>query len=185
MPLDRVSKSVKKLFKGNTDTNHSDLSSPVPEAEPAGIEERPIVRDPCTSPEFQSDFIAHLRDLYPETIALFDAAIEENTHMIGVQGFGEMVQGPKSCLDWFAGEVRGENPFRIKEDRTLVEVPGEHVQYLVRKAKGRKREKLEKEIADLQKTADKKYPLPIRPIVSFVTLCKIVNREERIVKLQL
>ncbi|KAF9777211.1 hypothetical protein IL306_004516 [Fusarium sp. DS 682] len=123
---------------------------------------------------------AGLWNISPETVAVYEAAIRNNTHMIGVEGHGEMVEGPKSCLDWFAAEVRGENPHRLKTDRTLVNVPGGYVKYLLAKAKERKREKLEREIAVLREKETKKRHFPFRRLRVFICLNRIASRKRKI-----
>ncbi|PNP84139.1 hypothetical protein FNYG_02827 [Fusarium nygamai] len=168
MPFDQVQEGVKKL--GDKKSTEDLASSPVDQADPpAYVAEAPahmagppaFMARRSTATFFTPDgrrnyVIEHLR-LDPLTAATYEQAINDGSHLIGCQGYGELCEASQYELDYWVAKERGEDPYRVKKDGTTVMVPQGYLIYLEELSKARRRGEIEREIVVLQEKAQQKF----------------------------
>ncbi|EXK26128.1 hypothetical protein FOQG_17884 [Fusarium oxysporum f. sp. raphani 54005] len=109
------------------------------------------------TPEGRRNFVMkHLR-LDPMTTATYEQAIQDGTHMVGMQGYGDLCETPQSMLDFWVAKERGENPDRVKKVHTFVMVPRGYLIYLEELTKARRRGEIERDVVALQEKAQEKF----------------------------
>ncbi|KAJ4055972.1 hypothetical protein NW753_006742 [Fusarium oxysporum] len=117
-------------------------------------------------PEGRRNFVMkHLR-LDPLTAATYEQAIQNGTHMVGMQGYGDLCEKHQSMLDFWVAKERGENPDRVK--KVLLSRRGE----------------IEREIVALQEKAQQKFYPGLNGIMRSEYRYKINRLEKELVEIQ-
>ncbi|KAG9494942.1 hypothetical protein J7337_013171 [Fusarium musae] len=188
MPFDQIQQWAKK----RTDKKSSEdlQSSPTYEAEPPATMEGPPAfmarRSTATffTPEGRRNYvIEHLR-LDPATAATYEQAINDGSHMVGRNGYGELREVDQYELDYWMTKERGKNLYRFKKGVNLVKVPEGFLIYLDEMSKARRRGEIEKEIVVLQEKAQRKYYPGLNRIMHTDYRYKIGRLERELVDIQ-
>ncbi|EXM18760.1 hypothetical protein RAB80_015658 [Fusarium oxysporum f. sp. vasinfectum] len=136
------------------------------------------------TPEGRRNFVMkHLR-LDPLTAATSEQAIQDGTHMVGMQGYGDLCETPESVLDFWVAKERGENPDRVKKMHTFVMVPRGYLIYLEELTKARRRGEIERGVVALQEKAQQKFYPGLNGIMRSEYRYKINRLEKELVKIQ-
>ncbi|KAM5366115.1 hypothetical protein ACJA88_012129 [Fusarium oxysporum] len=112
------------------------------------------------------------------------AAIQDGTHMVGMQGYGDLCETPQSVLDFWVAKERGENPDRVEKVHTFVMVPRGYLIYLEELTKARRRGEIEREVVALQEKAREKFYPGLNGIMRSEYRYKINRLEKELVEIQ-
>ncbi|KAG5790474.1 hypothetical protein H9Q69_010455 [Fusarium xylarioides] len=165
MPFNQVQQWVKKLSdkKSTQDSPESSANKPEPPVSPAESPAGPpafLARRHTAeffTPEGRKNFVMkHLR-LDPLTVATYEQAINDGSHMVGRHGYGEHREIDQYDLDYWVTKERGEDPYRVKKVGNFVMVPDGYLIYLEELSKARRRGEIEREIVVLQEKAQQKF----------------------------
>ncbi|KAJ4061444.1 hypothetical protein NW756_002882 [Fusarium oxysporum] len=127
-------------------------------------------------PEGRRNFVMkHLR-LDPLTAATYEQAIQNGTHMVGMQGYGDLCEKHQSMLDFWVAKER--------ESATFVMVPRGYLIYLEELTKARRRGEIEREIVALQEKAQQKFYPGLNGIMRSEYRYKINRLEKELVEIQ-
>jgi hypothetical protein len=81
------------------------------------------------TPEGRTSFVTNHLRLDPQTAAIYEQAMRDGTHMIGMRGYGVLWKERKGAVDYFVAIERGGNRYLtwftwfIEKDDTLIMVP--------------------------------------------------------------
>jgi hypothetical protein len=189
MPFDQIQQWAKKHT--NKKLSEEDLqSSPAYEAEPpAHVAEPPAfmarrITATFFTPEGRRNYvIEHLR-LDPLTAATYEQAINDGSHMVGRNGYGELREVDQYELDYWMTKERGKNLYRFKKGVNLVMVPEGYLTYLDEMSKARRRGEIEREIVVLQEKAQQKFYPGLNRIMHTDYRYKIGRLERELVDIQ-